>query len=205
MARQSKPTGLVVPVGVDLTRGHTAAHQCTYPEILVGTDQAAASSGTLEVGDRILRQCPECGATPLDELEWGAHTLETTEQAFMALAQSRGLSLYHWAPASKRRQIIRHGLLPHRRPTTHATPSWRAPYVCFGDTAAWAWALSGGQRSAPSGIWDLWETRITDLVEPKILPAPDVSNGIHEVRTEHRVFKRHLWLVAQREKPHPKT
>lgn len=179
-----------------------AEHQCEYPEVKVGHDIADhAPAGTLLKGDVVLAPCRGCGQEPHDELDWLAHTLETTERAFTALAQSRGLSLYHWSPVSKRKQIIRHGLLPRRRPTTHATPSWRAPYVCFGDTAAWAWALSGAQRSAPSGMWDLWETRITDLVEPKVLPAPDVSNGIHEIRTEHRVMKRHLWLVGQREKP----
>lgn len=176
------------------------SHQCRFEEIRVGSDLADASSGTLTEGQRILASCP-CGETPRDHLDWAEHTLDYTERAFSALAQSRSLSLYHWSPTSKRKQIIRHGLLPHRGPTTHATPSWRAPYVCFGDTAAWAWALSGGQSSAPSGTWDLWETRIVDLIEPKILPAPDVSNGIHEVRTEHRVRKRHLWLVGQREKP----
>lgn len=197
----SKPTGLTVPEGLDRAPVVNGPHQCVYPEIRVGTSAASASTGTLVDGDRILAPCRDCGATPLDALEWAEHTLDTTEAAFSQLAQSRGLSLYHWSPVAKRKQIIRHGLLPHRRATTHATPGWRAPYVCFGDTAAWAWALSGGQRSAPSGTWDLWETRIADLTDPKILPAPDVSNGIHEVRTEHRVMKRHLWLVGQREKP----
>ena len=178
-----------------------ADHQCEYPEIKVGRDIAkVAPPGTLLDRDVVLAPCRGCGQEPHDELDWLAQTLETTEAAFTALAVSRGLSLYHWAPASKRKQITRHGLLPYRRPTTHASPSWRAPYICFADTARWAWALSGAQRSAPSGLWDLWETRIADLVEPKILPAPDVSNGIHEIRTEHRVMKRHHWLVAQREK-----
>lgn len=198
--RGGTPTGLVVPVGLDKAPERGAPHQCTYAEILVGSDMADNSSGTLHQGDRILAPCP-CGETPVDALEWAEHTLDTTEAAFSALALSRDLTLYHWSPVAKRRQIIRHGLLPHRRATTHATPGWRAPYVCFGDTAAWAWALSGGQRSAPSGEWDLWETRITDLDEPRILPAPGVSNGIHEVRTEHRVRKRFLWLVGQRVKP----
>lgn len=177
-----------------------AQHQCTYPEVLVGSDVAAASDDTLRPGDRILTPCRDCGATPLDELEWGARTLEQTERAFTRLALDRGMALYHWSPTRHRKQITRHGLLPHRRPTTHATPSWRAPYVCFGDTASWAWALSGGQRSAPSGSWDLWTSRLSDLTEPRILPVDDV-NGVHEIRTEHRVYKRHLWYVGSRDKP----
>lgn len=201
MTAGSKPTGLTVPLGLDKAPEVNGGHQCVYPEIEVGRHAADASNGHLLERDRVLAPCRDCGATPLDALDWAEATLDHTEAAFSQLAGSRGLSLYHWSPASKRRQIIRHGLLPHRRATTHATPGWRAPYVCFGDTAAWAWLLSGGQRSAPSGTWDLWETRITDLTDPKILPAPTVSNGIHEVRTEHRVYKRHLWLVGQREKP----
>lgn len=173
---------------------------CTFPEVLIGSDAAAASGGALREGDRVLAPCRMCGNPPVESLSWYEHTLDETEAAFSRLSRDRGLSLYHWSPTTRRKQIIRHGLLPHRRPTTHATPKWRAPYVCFGDTAAWAWELSGGQASAPSGSWDLWESRIVDLTDPLILPVDSV-NGIHEIRTMHRVYKRHLWLVGTRVKP----
>lgn len=172
-------------------------HQCVYPEVKIGPD--LADGNLLRAGDRVLTPCRDCGSTPVDEFDWYTNTLEQTERAFTRLARDRGMSLYHWTPTKNRNGIIRRGLLPHRRPTTHASTSWRAPYVCFGDTVAWAWALSGGQRSAPDGSWDLWETRISDLTDPIILPVDHV-NGIHEIRTEHRVFKRHLWYVGTRVK-----
>lgn len=170
---------------------------CTWPEVILGRDHAG---GPLNAGDRVLAPCPRCGTSALEEIQWLGDTLVTTEAAFSRLAADRGMPLYHWSPTRHRKQIIRHGLLPGRRAVTHASPAWRAPYLCFGDTAGWAWDLSGAQRSAPSGSWDLWETRIRDLTDPKILPVDSV-NGIHEVRTMHRVYKRHLWLVATREKP----
>jgi len=175
----------------------SAEHQCEYPEVKVGSD--LADGEFLHVGDRILTPCGTCGATPRDELDGLTDTLEQTERAFTRLTLDRGMSLYHWSPTKNRGGIIRRGLVPHRRPTTHASLSWRAPYVCFGDTVAWAWALSGGQRSAPAGSWDLWETRIGDLTDPRILPVDGV-NGVHEIRTSHRVFKRHLWYVGSRTK-----
>lgn len=177
--------------------GAPAPHQCVYPEVKIGTD--LADGQLLHVGDKILTPCRDCGATPRDELADTIDTLEQTERAFTRFALDCGMSLFHWSPTRHRKGIIRRGLLPHRRPTTHASPSWRAPYVCFGDTPAWAWALSGGQRSAPTGEWDLWETRLGDLTEPRILPVDDV-NGVHEIRTEHRVYKRHLWHVGTRTK-----
>lgn len=178
--------------------GASAPHQCVYPEVKIGTD--LADGQLLHVGDRILTPCRDCGATPRDELDWYTDTLDQTERAFTRLALDRGMSLYHWTPTRHRKGIIRHGLLPHRRPTTHASPSWRSRYICFGDTAHWAWELSGAQRSAPAGDWDLWATRLSDLTEPRILPCDDV-NGVHEIRTEHRVYKRHLWLAGTRTKP----
>lgn len=187
-------------MGLDLPDYGSAGadHQCEYDEVKVGSDLADADRyATLRAGDRILLPCRGCGATPRDELEWATNTLETTELAFSRYAISDGMSLFHWSPTRFRKGIIRHGLLPRRRPTTHANPTWRAPYVCFADTPRWGWALSGGQRSAPAGSWDLWETRLADLTEPRILPVDDV-NGVHEIRTEHRVFKRHLWLAGTR-------
>lgn len=173
---------------------------CYYPMVQIGSAAADASAGALQAGDKVMAPCRGCGSSPLEEWDWLETTLTMTERAFSRLALDRGLSLYHWSPTRNRKQIIRRGLIPGRRPTVHATPDWRAPYVCFGDTVAWAWQLSGDQASAPSGSWDLWETRIGDLTDPKILPTDDV-NGIHEVRTMHRVYKRHLWLVGTREKP----
>lgn len=107
--------------------------------------------------------------------------------------------LFHWAPTARRSGINRHGLRPLMRATV--STGWRAPYVCFADTPRWAWALSGGMRWTPTGDWDLWQTWLSDLGElPTIVPTDERQSGIYEVRTPHRVFKRHLWHVGTRTK-----
>lgn len=173
-----------------------AEHECRFPEVVIGERD---DDGPLTAGMQVLTPC-ECGGTPLDEINWYSNTLEATQKALDLLLVSRLMALYHWAPAARRKQIIRYGLRPKMRPTTNASPDWVAPYVCFGDTADWAWALSGAQRGSPSGEWDLWLTRADLLTEPHILPSSE-TNGIHEVRTEHRVWKRHLSYVGSRVKP----
>lgn len=170
--------------------------QCEFPEILVGDDAPAA----LEPGWKILAPCHRCGTPPIEFLTWAEQTIDATQRALGALMVHRDLLLFHWAPKARRKQITHYGLRPAMRPTTHATPAWRAPYICLGDTPSWAWALSGQQRSAPRGEWDLWQTWSSSVTEPSVM-AGDCINGIHEVRTHHRIFKRDLWLVGSRSKP----
>lgn len=172
---------------------------CTYPEVMIGKDNA---SPLLPVGTRVLAPCAGCGSTPWDALHTADQDLANNQHAFARYLSAQLLPLYHWAPASRRGQIMRYGLRPRMRPTTalgDLQPGWRASYVCFADTPRWAWALSGGQRHAPAGEWDLWSTLMSRLTDPWVEPA-HWANGIHEIRTEHRVFKRDLWLTATRHK-----
>jgi len=179
------------------------AHDCMFPEILV------------EYGE-CLAPCAECGETPLDTFELAIAQAEAAEDALAQATPER--HLFHWSPATNRKQIVRYGLRPGRRPVTHSTATdrlladfsepteqgWRAPYTCFADSPSWAWALSGDQRSAPPGWWDCWQTELDRLESPIILPSTDRATGIHEVRTEHRLFKRGLWLVGSRHKRTPR-
>jgi hypothetical protein len=103
--------------------------------------------------------------------------------------------LFHWSPAVRRKQIIRHGLRPRQRPVT-SSHDFRQPVVCFAESPSWAWALSGDFHPEVS-LWDLWQTSLRSLTDPILMPSYD-SHRWHEVRTEHRVFKRDLWLVGQR-------
>lgn len=112
--------------------------------------------------------------------------------------------LFHWSPTERRAGIIRRGLVVGRPHVTHGEDSsgWRAHYLCFGPSPSLGWALSGGMHWTPSGAWDLWQTAVGDLTEPYArVESPDDPHGVYEVRTEHRVFKRHLWLVGSRWKP----
>lgn len=102
-------------------------------------------------------------------------------------------ALYHWSPTGRRKQIIRRGLVPHSRPVQG---TWRAPYVCFHDTPARAWALSGARgHSVPSwDLWMMWSNRA-----PTLKALPGWEPGVpHEYRVYGRVYKRDLWYVATR-------
>lgn len=171
--------------------------RCEYPEVAIGDDQPVGSP--LHEGTRVLAACIRCGASPVDNFELTTQLLDEAQAALDKLMVDRDMLLYHWAPITRRKQIIRFGLRPSMRPTTNASLDWKAPHVCLADDPSWAWLLSGAQRGSPAGDWDLWQTWASRLEEPHIVPG-DVSNGIHEVRTSHRIFKRDLWLVGTRTK-----
>ena len=166
-------------------------HDCVFSEIEILEDD-----GELRVGDLVLRPCRTCGETPGDHVEWlQAHVDEATAALF---ASRPTMPLFHWAPAARRKQIIRYGLRPGSRANTS---SESFPVICFADSASWAWALSGDMRWTPPGEWDLWQTSLDRLVDPIILPGRGRLSGIYEVRTSSRVFKRDLWHVGSRVKP----
>jgi len=172
-------------------------HECLFPEITVGDELVHLG---VKPGTHVLNDCA-CGEGVVDAFEMSDIYLKETQAALDLLVVDRGMILFHWAPTARRKQIIRHGLRPSMRPATHAS-DWVAPYLCFGDTPKWAWLLSGNQNGSPSGEWDLWQVFVQNLTEPHVLPSYG-DNGIHEIRTAYRVFKRHLWLTATRIKPDP--
>lgn len=167
----------------------TTEHKCTFDEVLVGDGD---SFGNLKPGVKVLVPC-ECGETPLDELEFTQYRNEELSAALLAVDPQR--PLYHWAPANRRKQINRSGLVPHRRTTT-SSPGV-TPCVCLADSPSWAWALTLSGRGH-QGEWDLWQTWQHLLTEPLVLGSPDRPSGVYEVRTEHRVYKRDIWLVGSR-------
>lgn len=168
-------------------------HDCEFPEVEILDDDYEH----LNKGDRILAPC-SCGERPLDALALSDMHLREAHAAIVQMEPTR--PLYHWAPTARRGQIIRYGLRPRMRPTVtigdHDT--YRAPYVCFGDTPSWAWALSGEMSFAPAGSWDLWQSLLDRMTDPVIIAAEHRPSGIYEVRVEHRVFKRDLWFVGSR-------
>lgn len=167
------------------------SHVCEFPEVII---EESDQFSVLKAGMKVLAPC-SCGETPLDNMQLiEAHA---NEMQAALLAHEPNRPLYHWAPVARRKQIIRYGLRPGCRPTTTGGFD-KVPYVCFADSPAWAWALSGGMRWTPDGDWDLWQTWLEALTEPIVLASPDRPSGIYEVRTEHRVFKRDLWRVGVR-------
>lgn len=174
-------------------------HACTFDEIeLSEADEDV--EGNLKAGMKVLIPCPECGETPRDHMEFMDARDQELEDAL--LAYKPHLILYHWSPRARRNQIIRYGFRPRMRPTigTDITVTYGAPCVCFADSPSWAWALSGEQRHAPKGEWDLWQTTVDRLTDPIVLASDTRMSGLYEVRTEHRVYKRDLWWVGSRVK-----
>lgn len=167
-----------------------AAHDCVFSEIII---EETDEDDLLRAGMKVLVPC-ECGETPLDHLDLIERHRQEIQDAL--LAQQPFLMIYHWAPTSRRKQILRYGLRPGMRPTTSSEVG--APCVCFADSPSWAWALSGGMNWSPDGEWDLWQTSLDRLTDPVVLATDDRPSGIYEVRTEHRVYKRDLWLVGSR-------
>ena len=174
-----------------------AEHICTFQEVEIGAEDVDEDEASaLRPGMLVLAPCV-CGENPLDALSMAEANLEQTQAGLDRLIVDRDMLLYHWAPTARRAQIIRYGLRPSMRPTTNASPEYLAPYVCLADTPKWAWLLSGNQHGSPCGEWDLWQVFTSNLTEPHVVPC-DEENGIHEVRTMHRIYKRHLWLVGSR-------
>lgn len=172
-------------------------HDCTFPEVEILPADDDDEQGNLKAGMKVLAPCPSCGETPLDHMDWlQAHA----DEALAALdAAEPRRALFHWAPAARRKQILRYGLRPSMRCTTASgDASFKWPVVCFADSPSWAWALSGGMRWTPRGEWDCWQTAMDVLTDPVILPGPNRASGIYEVRTTHRVYKRDLWYVGTR-------
>lgn len=162
-------------------------HNCAFDEVLIEEDD-----GPLRAGMKVLAPCA-CGETPLDQWEFLRARDAELSAALLGVEPQR--PLYHWAPAVRRKQIIRYGLRPGSRVTTSSEVG--APCVCFADSPSWAWALTLQGRGCP-GEWDLWQTWLHSLTEPLVLASPDRPSGVYEVRTEHRVFKRDLWYVGSR-------
>lgn len=169
-------------------------HDCTYPEVLI----EEGDDGALAAGMRVLIPCPECGDTPLD----GMSVLQGDRDALARIVVDWDprRALFHWAPSARRGQIERWGLRPGMRNTTASEGGMPYGVVCLGDSPSWAWALSAEMSWTPDGPWDLWQTALDLLTDPIVLPNPDRSSGVHEVRTEHRIYKRDLWFVGTREK-----
>lgn len=169
-------------------------HECGHPEVIIGKDD---EEGILKAGMEVLIPCPTCGETPHDTLE-GEQARSAELQAAL-VAHDPDRALFHWAPRARRKQIERYGLRTGMRGTTSAG-SMGAPCVCLGDSPSWSWALSGEMRWTPTGTWDLWQTTLGCLKDPIILASEHRKSGIYEVRAEHRIYKRDLWWVGEREK-----
>lgn len=104
------------------------------------------------------------------------------------------LTLYHWSPRDRRKQILRYGLKPGVKSRDGL---WKPPYVCLSDRPSLAWSLSGGMRSVPKGTtWDLWEVWLGGVRGYEVIPRDDGSPK--EYRVYERIYKRDMWWAGER-------
>lgn len=109
--------------------------------------------------------------------------------------------LYHWSPRSRRKQILKLGLMPGRRnitgPVVNGDGSeWRQPCVCASPDPATAWAYSHGAWRS-TGTFDLWQFWLEDADEVHVLPQ--WGSRIIEVRVHNRIRKARLIWVGERQ------
>lgn len=171
-------------------------HDCEFQEVVIEPGDYP-DDDPLQPGMHVLKPCP-CGETPLVHMNLlHDYFMEAQEALQTALPHQ---PLYHWAPRERRKSIEHYGLKPFSKPTVTIGENWghRAPVICLGDSPSWAWQLSGGMSYAPRGEYDLWETALHVITEPVVLPSLQTRSGWHEVRTEHRIYKRHLTWIASR-------
>lgn len=108
------------------------------------------------------------------------------------------LVFYHWSPTSRRKGILRSGLVPGKLSVDRA---WRPPYVCFSTDPHLAFNLSiYYHHEVPS--WDLWEVFPEQCIKGYEEIPFDNGDGpeerIKEYRVYQRIFKRDVWYVATR-------
>lgn len=168
-------------------------HECVFEEVKILSHE---EGDVLRKGMKVLIPCAECGETPADELAF-IQGLNDEFQKVLANHDPRR-ALFHWSPVERRKSILRYGLRPGSKNTTS---SMRYMNICFADSPSWAWALSAEVCGERGSEWDLWQTALDQLHDPVILPGPDRSSGIYEIRTQERVFKSDLWYVGSRSIP----
>lgn len=167
-------------------------HECRFEEVEIEPGDFGPGD-PLHGGGPVLAPC-ECGQTAVEHLAWLEREVEEHAAALLQIDPCR--PLYHWAPTTRRKQIIRRGLVPHRRGTTPTDAEYIGP-VCFATSPNLAWALSGTHRPDITS-WDLWTTWLHRLTDPVTVANDQMHDGLHEIRTMSRVYKRDLWLVGTR-------
>jgi len=107
--------------------------------------------------------------------------------------------LYHWAPRSRRKSILKHGLRIRSAPA-HGRKycSWRTPWICTSPWPNHAWSLSA-THGRPGKWWDLWSFW-SDRVD-KVAHARKEGWFGHpkEYRVMHNIRARNIWHVGERQ------
>jgi len=101
--------------------------------------------------------------------------------------------LFHWAPAERRKSILKRGLRIGRMSTDRV---WKAPYVAFAHTPQLAWRLSANREvlKGEYPLWDLWGWWAKGGFE--MIPFDD--GDPREYRIYHDISIKKLWFIGSR-------
>jgi len=105
--------------------------------------------------------------------------------------KTRTFLLYHWAPSSRRKSILKKGLLVKQLHAAHSK-GWQADYLCFSDSPSYAWALSGHTKRRD--LWMVWSNSIPDLC----YRSDEVGKRPSEYRTARSLPPSKIWFVGTR-------
>jgi hypothetical protein len=112
----------------------------------------------------------------------------------------RHRALFHWSPSDRRKQIIRHGLMPGSRPTIGSIPSVHDGHqvVCLATDPLVGWSLSGNMSWARDlGVdWDLWQVSLAD--DDMTFVRAEYGGHIQEVRVGNRIPKSRVTFLGTR-------
>ncbi|WP_032376707.1 hypothetical protein [Rhodococcoides fascians] len=109
--------------------------------------------------------------------------------------------LFHWSPTSRRKGIIRSGLLPEAKNSDggeYGGITDGRPMNCMsGDPAtAWRYLPHTKEQIAEHASWDLWQVHLAESDEVHVLPV--WGRHLHEIRVANRIPKSRLTLLATR-------
>ena len=101
--------------------------------------------------------------------------------------------LYHWSPASRRKSILKYGLVPGKK---SVCGTWNPPYVCFSKSPSYSYGSCAFYKTDVKE-WDLWMVWSNSLEVYEILP-PLKGCDTKEYRVYHRIKKSRIWYVGSR-------
>jgi hypothetical protein len=105
-------------------------------------------------------------------------------------------ALYHWSPADRYDDVLRHGLVPHSPAAIASAPM---PHVCLSPTPSRAWSLSGGTGWYEADGWDLWQVRLNEHDEVHVRPI--YGDVLEEINVRNVITPDRVWWVARRTMP----
>jgi hypothetical protein len=120
-------------------------------------------------------------------------------------------AVYHWSPTSRRKSIVRSGLLP-RTPTLveiFGEPQGprllepsdgfdTAKGICLGTSPSHAWSQCGAIWGEKGEVWDLWQVLLKNSDQTQFMSNPHDGSRLGEIRVINRIPKSRLWHVGSR-------